>query len=105
MRHASCRDRSRSCSMLRLLPLKIAAVCLLSACVTINVYFPAAAAEKAADKIIEDVWGAGGKPGATTDKSDKTSAVERERGSQMLLAAAGSVLDFIVPPAHAAGAD
>ena len=28
----------------------------LSACVTINIYFPAAAAEKAADRIIEDVW-------------------------------------------------
>ena len=28
----------------------------LSACVTINIYFPAAAAEKAADKIIEEVW-------------------------------------------------
>ncbi len=28
----------------------------LAACVTINIYFPAAAAEKAADKIIEDVW-------------------------------------------------
>ncbi|WP_435626273.1 hypothetical protein [Candidatus Ferrigenium straubiae] len=27
----------------------------LSACVTINIYFPAAAAEKAADKIIEEV--------------------------------------------------
>lgn len=29
---------------------------LLSSCVTINIYFPAAAAEKAADKIIEEVW-------------------------------------------------
>ena len=29
---------------------------LLPACVTINIYFPAAAAEKAADKIIDDVW-------------------------------------------------
>ena len=29
---------------------------VLSACVTINIYFPAAAAEKAADKIIEEVW-------------------------------------------------
>lgn len=29
---------------------------ILSACVTINIYFPAAAAEKAADKIIEDIW-------------------------------------------------
>ena len=29
---------------------------LLLGCVTINIYFPAAAAEKAADKIIEEVW-------------------------------------------------
>jgi hypothetical protein len=28
----------------------------LPACVTINIYFPAAAAEKATDKIIDDVW-------------------------------------------------
>lgn len=29
---------------------------VLAACVTINIYFPAAAAEKAADMIIDDVW-------------------------------------------------
>lgn len=29
---------------------------ILPACVTINIYFPAAAAEKAADKIINEVW-------------------------------------------------
>jgi len=30
---------------------------LISAgCVTINIYFPAAAAEKAADRIIDEVW-------------------------------------------------
>ena len=29
---------------------------LLTACVTINIYFPAAATEKAADKIIDEVW-------------------------------------------------
>ena len=29
---------------------------VLGGCVTINIYFPAAAAEKAADKIIEEVW-------------------------------------------------
>jgi hypothetical protein len=28
----------------------------LSACVTINIYFPAAAAERAADRIIDEVW-------------------------------------------------
>jgi hypothetical protein len=34
----------------------LALIGLISACVTINIYFPAAAAEKAADKIIDDVW-------------------------------------------------
>jgi hypothetical protein len=34
----------------------VLAALALSACVTINIYFPAAAAEKAADKIIEEVW-------------------------------------------------
>ena len=34
----------------------LAVAFLMSACVTINIYFPAAAAEKAADKIIDEVW-------------------------------------------------
>ena len=34
----------------------LGAAAILSACVTINIYFPAAAAEKAADKIIDEVW-------------------------------------------------
>ncbi len=29
---------------------------LLAACVTINIYFPAAAAQEVADEIIDDVW-------------------------------------------------
>ncbi|MEQ1776170.1 MAG: hypothetical protein ABL891_20515 [Burkholderiales bacterium] len=34
-----------------------AALCAIGAgCVTINIYFPAAAAEKAADRIIDEVW-------------------------------------------------
>lgn len=39
---------------------------IATACVTINIYFPAAAAEKAADRIIDEVWqmreGAGSAP-------------------------------------------
>jgi hypothetical protein len=31
-------------------------VSALSGCVTINIYFPAAAAERAADRIIDEVW-------------------------------------------------
>lgn len=45
----------------------------LSACVTINIYFPAAAAEKAADKIIEEVWQTqqADQPAETTKKEPK----------------------------------
>ncbi len=32
-------------------------VFIIISCVTINVYFPAAAVEKAADKLVDDVWG------------------------------------------------
>jgi len=83
---------------MRHLPLKLAAVCLLlSACVTINVYFPAAAAEKAADKIIEDVWG-----NDAAKTGNKRSQAPSEAGAQrILLVAAGAVLDLIIPSANA----
>jgi uncharacterized protein YdbL (DUF1318 family) len=84
--------------MSRYLPLKLAALTLaLSACVTINVYFPAAAAEKAADKIIEDVWG---DSQTSSDKSDKRTTVY-DGATDALLAAAGAVLDVIIPTANA----
>ena len=38
-----------------LMLIAVPALCL-SACVTINIYFPAAAAEKAADRIIDEVY-------------------------------------------------
>ncbi len=45
-------------SVLRFLTLLASAACAttLTSCVTINIYFPAAAAEKAADRIIEEVY-------------------------------------------------
>ncbi len=44
-------------------------VFLVISCVTINVYFPAAAVEKAADKIVEDVWGGPGGSGPGAEKA------------------------------------
>jgi uncharacterized protein len=89
--------------MVRYAPWKVAACCLaLSACVTINVYFPAAAAEKAADKIIDDVWGEGQAP---PKRDDKRGQVAPQDAQPILLAAAGSVLEFLVPSAHAQAAD
>jgi len=88
--------------MLRHASLKLIACCLaLSACVTINVYFPAAAAEKAADKIIEDVWGSDKSSESTKRDDDKQTSVRDNGAHDVLLAAAASVLDFIVAPAHA----
>lgn len=90
----------------------LATALLLGACVTINVYFPAAAAEKAADRIIDQVYGSGAAPAAPATNDKRTNllpeqarplAAQPEPG--LLLAAARSVLDFIVPPAHAQAAD
>lgn len=91
---------------MRSIPLKVGKLLALgvalSACVTINVYFPAAAAEKAADKIIDDIWGPQGQPPDKTD--DKRSAIQPGSGA-VLLAAVGSVLNVLVAPAHAQSAD
>lgn len=35
---------------------------LVSACVTVNIYFPAAAVERAADQIVKETWGGPGEP-------------------------------------------
>jgi uncharacterized protein YdbL (DUF1318 family) len=73
---------------------------LLTACVTINVYFPAAAAEQAADRIVRGVYGEG--------ESKPDQAPEQKPGPQSLapLPAGESpwligVLEWLVTPAHA----
>src|SRR5690606_22257452 len=78
-----------------MLPFKLALACtLFAACVTINVYFPAAAAEKAADQIIDQVTGTA----TTTGKAEP----QMQRAEPSLLrSAAAAVLDTLVPAAHA----
>jgi hypothetical protein len=49
-----------------------AAVFALVGCVTINIYFPAAAAERAADRIIDEVWQL--KPDAEKPRTEKPAA-------------------------------
>lgn len=48
--------REKRNAMNRALYALLIAAAMLSGCVTINIYFPAAAAEKAADRIIDEVW-------------------------------------------------
>ncbi|NNF52281.1 MAG: YdbL family protein [Gammaproteobacteria bacterium] len=71
---------------------------LLAACVTINVYFPAAAAEQAADKIINDVLGT---EGNSSRSLDNESAASGTPGATMLLRASRGLLELLVPSAHA----
>ena len=66
---------------------------LLAACVTINVYFPAAEAERAADRIIDEVRGKSSSP----DEEDGTSWLPRAEAA-MFARAFG---DFLIAPAAA----
>jgi uncharacterized protein YdbL (DUF1318 family) len=85
--------------MSHLLRLKVLlASLLITACVTINVYFPAAAAERVADQIIDKVVGA-------QDESPKTTTPPQSSlnplGESVLRVIASKLLDTVISPAHA----
>jgi uncharacterized protein len=67
---------------------------MLVSCVTINIYFPAAAAEKAADRIIEDIWGPEGQP---PQKSGPEQTEQQSSAEKVGLA----ILDWFITPAAA----
>lgn len=67
---------------------------MLVSCVTINIYFPAAAAEKAADRIIEDIWGPEGQPKLTPDANQTQ---QQQKAAKIGLA----MLDWLISPAAA----
>lgn len=93
--------------MKRLIPFKLLILGLLAACVTVNVYFPAAAAEQAADRIIDTVTSQPGGAKANENnstapaKTPPTSAVRPAGNQPVLLAAAGALLDLLIPAAEA----
>jgi uncharacterized protein len=73
------------------------ALMLTGSCVTINVYFPAASAAKAAEKFVGDVLAEPQKDGSLLSPEDPRS------GSMLRLA--GEILDYLVPSAHAQQAE
>ncbi|MBX3703511.1 MAG: YdbL family protein [Steroidobacteraceae bacterium] len=84
--------------MIRWITAGIAAGSLaLAACVTINVYFPEAAAERAADRIIEDIWG---REEAKKREGNEQSSVGMP-GRAMLASAFAGAVELLVPAAHA----
>lgn len=72
----------------------------LSACVTINIYFPAAQAQEAAEQIVEDILQSAPVQIKQTPPAgrDEGAAVEDPQASTPGLA----LLDFLFPAAHAA---
>ena len=76
----------------------ITSLLLLTACVTINVYFPAAAAESAADKIIEEVYGEDGLLNENSNESEGDSQSDKSQPDLNLLI---SFLQSIIPAAQA----
>jgi len=92
--------------MRRVLPLKIAlASLLIAACVTINVYFPAAAADKAADQVINDITGGAAKGDTTTPPQSNFVPARPADEPNFVVAAFGNALYALVPTAHAQDAD
>lgn len=77
------------------------ALALLAGCVTINVYFPAAAAQKAADQVISNIMGSGAEdatpaPASSTPPPSSSSGPAQKQPLAML------VLDAVIPAANAA---
>lgn len=83
---------------------------LLTACVTINVYFPAAATEEAARTIVRDVLDGTSQPPAASpadqgEKADKQQGKqERRYRPSRALVMVGTLLEMVVPAVQAAGA-
>jgi len=96
-------------TMKNLLKLKLTAASLMIAsCITINVYFPAGAAEKAADQIIDSVIQGGGDRGNTqTPPTTPPPATTPPIGlidsfvTPHVNHLAGLLLDALIPSAHA----
>jgi uncharacterized protein len=92
--------------MRRVLPLKIALASLaVAACVTINVYFPAAAADKAADQVINDITGGAAKGGTATPPQSNFVPAHSGDESNFLVLVLGNTLNALVPAAHAQDAE
>ncbi|MCB1725495.1 MAG: YdbL family protein [Gammaproteobacteria bacterium] len=91
--------------MRRLLAYPLLAL-VLGACVTINIYFPAAAAEEAARTIVRDVLKGEGDGEKGPPAGQPQSSVQPESGvSQWLLVGLGRTLELLVAPAQAGQAD
>ena len=88
--------------MRRLIPFKVMLLSLgIAACVTINVYFPAAAAEKAADQIIDAVTNRANPQPVAPQPTPPTSRATPEYRPTLLAVVADRAIGLLIPSAHA----
>jgi len=91
--------------MRRVLPFNLLLAVMLAACVTVNVYFPAAAAQSAADQVIDTIMQ------GPKESSPQGQAQPKPQGStftpshSVLVAAVGTALNALIPAAQAQGAN
>jgi uncharacterized protein YdbL (DUF1318 family) len=90
--------------MRRVLPLKLLLAVLLAACVTVNVYFPAAAAQSAADQVIDTIMqGPKQTPQGQSQPGPQGSTTMPPHS--VLVAALGTALNALIPVAQAQSAN
>jgi len=82
------------------LPMAMLLLVFAAACVTINVYFPAQAAEQAADRIIRDVYGE--QPAAPAGPALPAEPQSLNTYQPVPVSRDIPLLDWLVTPAHAA---
>jgi len=80
------------------IPVLLALFAMLVACVTINVYFPAAAAQEAADLIIHRVYGTEGE----TESAPAPPMEPKSQREDVMTVAFVGMLDWLIRPATAA---
>jgi uncharacterized protein len=90
--------------MRRVLPFNLLLAVLLAACVTVNVYFPAAAAQSAADQIIDTIT-QGPKESPQGQSQPKPQGSTFTPSHSVLVAAVGTALNALIPAAQAQGAN
>jgi len=80
---------------------------LLSACVTINIYFPAAAADKVADEIIKGIQSDNGVTDTENDSLKEVLPPQSKANDMklVLFKLVDNVVNILIAPAHAEAAD
>jgi uncharacterized protein YdbL (DUF1318 family) len=82
-------------------PFLYSLIFFITSCVTINIYFPAAAVEKAADKIVEEVWGEKQKK----EEQNKQDELKQQGGPQSMVRDPMRFAISMIGPAHAFAQD